>query len=158
VFEGVGEALGFHSGWLGFIYNALEGPEEFHVDWTVAILSSALVVIGLLGGYVLWAGEAEPAKRAGAFSPLIYRLFLNRFYIDEIYQAAINYVVLAAGRLVAVFDRTVVNDTGVNGTGDTTNYLGWAAKFQQTGKMPNYALAIVVGIVVITIVAFGYRT
>ena len=158
VFEGVGEALGFHSGWLGFIYNALEGPEEFHVDWTVAILSSALVLIGLLGGYMLWAGEAAPAKRAGAFSPLIYRLFLNRFYIDEVYQLAINYVVLAAGRVVAVFDRTVVNDTGVNGTGDTTNYLGWAAKFQQTGKLPNYALAIVVGIVVITIVAFGYRT
>ena len=31
-------------------------------------------------------------------------------------------------------------------------------KYQQTGKIPNYALGIVIGVVVITIVAFGYRT
>jgi NADH-quinone oxidoreductase subunit L len=116
------------------------------------------VVAGLAVGYALWAGEAALARRAGAFSPLLYRLFLNRFYIDEVYQLAINYIVLAAGRVVAVFDRVVVNDTGVNGTGETAGFLGWVGKFQQTGKVPNYALAIVVGIVVITIVAFGYRT
>jgi NADH:ubiquinone oxidoreductase subunit 5 (subunit L)/multisubunit Na+/H+ antiporter MnhA subunit len=85
------------------------------------------------------------------------RLFLNRFYIDELYQLAINYVVLAAGRVVAVFDRVVVNDTGVNGTGDATGFMGWLGKHQQTGNVPNYALAIVVGIIVIAIVAFGYR-
>jgi len=158
VFEGVGEALGFHSGWLGFVYNALEGPEEFHVDWTVAVLSSALVIGGIVAGVAIWAGEAQPAKRAAAFSPLLYRLFLNRFYIDEVYQLAINYVVLAAGRVVAVFDRVVVNDTGVNGTGEAAGFLGWLGKFPQTGKVPNYALAIVVGIVVIAAVAFGYRT
>jgi NADH-quinone oxidoreductase subunit L len=158
IFEGVGEALGFHSGWLGFIYNPHEGPEEFHVDWFVAIFSSALVVGGLMVGYWMWSGAAEPARRAAAFSPLLYRLFLNRFYFDELYQLAINYVVLAAGRVVAVFDRVVVNDTGVNGAGDATGFLGWAAKFQQTGKVPNYALAIVVGIIVIAAVAFGYRT
>ena len=65
---------------------------------------------------------------------------------------------LATGRVVAVFDRAVVNDSGVNGTGETAWYLGWLGKFQQTGKIPNYALAIVVGIVVIFAVAFGYRT
>jgi len=158
VFEGVGEALGFDSGWFGFVYNPLEGPEEFKVDWTVAILSTVLVIMGLAGGVAIWGGKAELSRRAAAFSPLLYRLFLNRFYIDELYQLAINYVVLAAGRVVAVFDRTVVNDTGVNGTGEATGFMGWLGKHQQTGKVPNYALAIVVGIVVIAIVAFGYRT
>ena len=64
---------------------------------------------------------------------------------------------LAAGRVVAVFDRAVVNDSGVNGTGELTSFFGWIGKYQQTGKIPNYALAIVVGIVVIAAVAFGYR-
>ena len=97
------------------------------------------------------------AKRAGAFAPAIYRLFYNRFYIDEAYQFAIDRIVLAAGRTVAVFDRSVVNDGGVNGTGETTSFLGWLGKYQQTGKIPNYALGIVIGVIVIAAVAFGYR-
>jgi len=157
VFDGVGKALGFHSGWLGFVYNLGEGPEKYSADWAMSISSVVLVVFGLAAGWWFWSGEAKPAARAAAFSPLIYKLLLNRFYIDEVYQLAIDHVVLAAGQVVAVFDRAVVNDTGVNGTGEATDFLGWIGKHQQTGKIPNYALAIVIGVVVIAVVAFGYR-
>ncbi|MDE3096165.1 MAG: NADH-quinone oxidoreductase subunit L [Chloroflexota bacterium] len=157
VFEGVGKALGFHSGWMGFVYNLAEGPEKFKVNWGLAAGSVVLVVSGLGFGAWMWAGDAEPSKRAAAFSPFFYRLFYNRFYIDEAYQLAIDRIVLAAGRGVAVFDRAVVNDSGVNGTGELTSFFGWIGKYQQTGKIPNYALAIVIGVVVIAAVAFGYR-
>ncbi|MBI2724387.1 MAG: NADH-quinone oxidoreductase subunit L [Chloroflexi bacterium] len=157
VFEGVGKALGFDSGWLGFVYNLGEGPERYRVDWSMSIASVLLVLLGLGAGYWFWGGEAEPARRAAAFSPLTYRLFLNRFYIDEMYQLVIDKIVLATGRVVAVFDRAVVNDSGVNGTGEATDFAGHLARYQQTGKIPNYALAIVIGVVVIAIVAFGYR-
>jgi NADH-quinone oxidoreductase subunit L len=158
VFEGVGEALGFHSGFMGFVYNLAEGPEEYVVTWWLAITSVVLAGAGIAGGVWIWGGDAKPAQRFGAFSPLTYKLLLNRFYIDEVYQFVITYVVLGAGQVVAWFDRAVVNDSGVNGTGEATNYLGFLGKFQQTGKLPNYALGIVIGVVVITIVAFGYRT
>ncbi len=158
VFEEAGEALGFHSGWLGFIFNHAEGPEKFHIDWGISALSVLLVSVGLAAGVWMWGGAAVPARRAGAFSPLLYKLFLNRFYIDEMYQFVVDKIVLAAGRIVAVFDRVVVNDSGVNGTGQVTGFLGWLGKYQQTGNLPNYALGIVVGIVVIAAVAFGYRT
>ncbi len=155
VIEWVGKALGFHSGWLGFVY--LEEPEKFTMNWGIAILSIVLVSGSLLAGIRIWGGDAQLSKRAAAFSPLTYRLLLNRFYIDELYQLGINYVVLASGQVVAWFDRAVVNDAGVNGTGEATSFLGWLGKFPQTGKLPNYALAIVVGVAVIAIVAFGYR-
>ncbi|HLB22829.1 MAG TPA: NADH-quinone oxidoreductase subunit L [Dehalococcoidia bacterium] len=158
LFEGVGEAIGFHSGFLGFVYNLAEGPEEFSVNWGLSILSVVLVGAGLGAGWFFWAGEARPAKVAGDFSPFGYRMLLNRFYIDEVYQFVIDKFVLAAGQAVAWFDRAVVNDSGVNGTGEVTDLAGRIGKYQQTGKMPNYALGIVVGVVVIAIVAFGYRT
>ena len=158
IFEGVGKALGFHSGWLGFVYNLGEGPEEFKVVWWLSIYSVVSVGAGIAAGVWIWGGAAEPSKRAGAFSPFLYRMFLTRFYVDEVYQLVIDKVVLAAGQAVAWFDRAVVNDSGVNGTGEATNYLAFLAKYQQTGKIPNYALGIVIGVVVITIVAFGYRT
>jgi NADH-quinone oxidoreductase subunit L len=158
IFEGVGEALGFHSGWLGFVYNLHEGPHEFEVVWWISILSVAGIIASIAGGVALWGGDARGAERAGAFSPFVYRLFLNRFYIDEVYQFVIDKAVLASGQLIAWFDRAVVNDAGVQGTGEATNYAGWLGKFQQTGKLPNYAAAIVIGVAVIAIVAFGYRT
>jgi NADH-quinone oxidoreductase subunit L len=157
VFEGVGEAMGFGTGWLGFIFSPHHGPEEFHVNWGITLLSVALVGAGLAGGIWAWSGTAEPARRAAAFSPLAYRVLLNRFYIDEAYQWVVDKVVLAAGRVVALFDRVVVNDSGVNGTGELADFAGWAGKFQQTGRLPNYALAVVVGVIVIAAVAFGYR-
>jgi NADH-quinone oxidoreductase subunit L len=160
LFEGVGEALGFHSGWLGFVYNLAEGPHEFHPEdiygW-ISLLSIALVAAGLAAGLWFWGGDAEPSRRAAAFSPLLYKLFYNRFYIDEVYQFAVDKIVLAAGRVVAVFDRAVVNDSGVNGSGELTDFAGWLGKHQQTGRLPNYALAVVVGVIVIAAVAFGYR-
>jgi|CXWL01.1.fsa_nt_gi NADH-quinone oxidoreductase subunit L len=158
VFEGVGKSMGFHSGFLGFVYNLEEGPEIFKIDWTLSFISIALVGAGLGAGWFFWAGEARPAKVAGDFSPFGYRLLLNRFYVDELYQLVIDKIVLAAGQAVAWFDRAVVNDTGVNGTGEITDLGGRLGKYTQTGKMPNYALGIVVGVVVIAIVAFGYRT
>jgi NADH-quinone oxidoreductase subunit L len=157
LFEGVGKAMGFHSGWLGFVYNLAEGPEKFHVDWFLSITSVVLVGIGLGLGWLFWGGEAKPAKVAGDFTPFGYRLLLNRFYIDELYQIIIDKVVLASGQAIAWFDRAVVNDSGVNGTGELTDFAGKEAKYYQTGKLPNYALAIVVGVVVLAIVAFGYR-
>ena len=93
VFEGVGEALGFDSGLLGFVYNLADEPEEFHFDWRIAILSVVLVGAGLAGGRWIWGGDGEPAA-ARARSRRSYRLFRNRFYIDELYQWVINNVVL----------------------------------------------------------------
>ena len=158
VVDSVGEGLGMNSGWLGFVYNLAEGPEEFSVNWGISITSVVLVGLGLGLGWYFWSGEARPAKVAGDFSPFGYRLLLNRFYFDELYQLIIDRVVLAAGNLVAWFDRAVVNDTGVNGAGEITDLAGEIGKHQQTGKLPNYALAVVVGVVVLAAVAFGYRT
>jgi NADH-quinone oxidoreductase subunit L len=116
-----------------------------------------LVLIGLGLGWYFWSGEAKPAAKAGEFSPFGYRLLLNRFYIDEFYQFIIDKVVLAFGVAVAVFDRAVVNDTGVNGTGEVTEQAGEYGKRLQTGRLPNYALGMVIGVVVLAIVAFSYR-
>jgi NADH-quinone oxidoreductase subunit L len=157
VFEEIGEALGFNGGFMGFVYNLAEGPEEFHIDWVITITSIVLVTIGLGLGWYFWSGEAKPAAKAAEFSPFGYRLLLNRFYIDEAYQFVIDKVVLALGVAIAVFDRAVVNDTGVNGTGEVTDQAGEWGKRLQTGKLPNYALGMVIGVVVLAIVAFSYR-
>jgi NADH-quinone oxidoreductase subunit L len=84
-------------------------------------------------------------------------LLANKYYLDDIYQYVIDNIVLGTARLLAWFDRNVVNDTGINGPGEATNGLAFMAKFQQTGKLPNYALAMVIGVVAMALVAFGLK-
>ena len=69
------------------------------------------------------------------------------------YQAIIDRVVLVLAGGVAWFDRHVVNDAGVDGAGRATVWAGFVLKFQQTGKFYNYAIAMIVGIVVLSVVA-----
>ena len=55
-------------------------------------------------------------------------------------------MVLGVARLTALFDRVVVNDTGVNGVGHSVVLSGLRLRYLQTGKMPTYALGMVLGV------------
>ena len=160
VFEGIGKALGFGSGFLAAVENTLVGVGEVHAfefDWPIAIISTLLVAGGLAAGVYAWRDEALPAKAAGARFPLLYKIFKNKFYVDDFYQWVIDNVVLVFGRFIALFDRLVINDTGINGPGHVTGGLSFLLKFQQTGKLPNYALAMIIGVVVLIVVGFSVK-
>jgi NADH-quinone oxidoreductase subunit L len=153
-FDAVGKALGFPGGIGEFVFVGGE-PEAFVVNGGVMALSIVLAVAGVIGGLYIWGGKALPARRiAGAF-PWAYRTLRNKYYMDDIYQALINGVVLTVSAVVAWFDRRVVNDTGVNGTGAVPRITGYVLKFHETGKLPNYALGIAVGVIVLAVVAFA---
>jgi NADH-quinone oxidoreductase subunit L len=158
VFDAIGEAIGLGSGFLGAVENVLVAEvHHFHFDWPIAIISSALVAGGLVVAVLAWSGEQSLAKQAGARFPALYTLFSNRFYIDNFYQWCINNLVLGLAKVVAFFDRVVVNDTGVNGPGQVADGLGWVLRFTQSGKLPNYALAMVLGVTVLAIVGLTVK-
>jgi NADH-quinone oxidoreductase subunit L len=154
-FDQVGEALGFAGGIGETIY--LHDPHHFEFDVAVAIGSSLLVLLGLgLGWYAYVVQPAVPKITAQLMRP-VHTLLVNKYYLDDIYQAIIDGVVLRYARVLAWFDRTVVNDTGIDGPGYGTRFAGYLLKFQQTGRLPNYALGIIVGVVALTIVAFSLK-
>ncbi len=150
VFDEVGEALGFPGGFAQFVFLHEAHEFEFHLD--TAIISTALAGGGVVAGWLLWQSKAELAARIrDTFAP-VSALLANRYYIDEIYQFAIDRIVLVLGAIIAWFDRVVVNDGGVNGSAAITYLTGFEIKFLQTGRIPNYALAIVAGILILAIV------
>ena len=55
---------------------------------------------------------------------------------------------------VATFDRVIVNDSGVDGTGKSVIFSAFTLRSIQTGRVYNYALGIVLGILFI-LVAVG---
>jgi NADH:ubiquinone oxidoreductase subunit 5 (subunit L)/multisubunit Na+/H+ antiporter MnhA subunit len=67
-------------------------------------------------------------------------MFKRKFYFDELYQAVIDRGVLGFSYVVSWFDRYVVNDTGVDGSAQITEFSGGILKYLQTGRCP-YAMA-----------------
>ena len=152
-----GEAAGLPGGFGAFVYPAHHGPEAFHFSWTLAAAGTVAAVAGFL--FMLWL-IARPARvrRFTASIPELYGLVANKYYFDPLYQWIIDRFVLGFARLVAYFDRKVINDTGVDGPSFFTRYLGYRLKFTQTGRLPNYAFIIVLGVIVLTVLAYTTRT
>jgi len=155
VFDEVGEALGFPGGFGEFVW--LEHPHAFKFHADTAALSTVLAGSGVVVGWFLWQGKAEVATRiSSTFSP-ITTLLTRRYFLDDIYQWGINHVILTIGRTLAWFDRVIVNDTGVDGSAGMTYFAGFGLKFTETGKLPNYALAIAGGVIVTAILFLVFR-
>ncbi len=152
VFHGVGVALGFTGGIGELIFE--HEPEVFRMDvaFAAGAVASALAGIGI--GCVYWWGNAERAARARSWAPELHQLLVRRYYIDDLYQAIIDRVVLGAGAVVSAFDKRVVNESGVDGGAQIIGWFGYRLKFLQTGKIPNYALAMAIGVITLAVLAF----
>ncbi|HTE83699.1 MAG TPA: NADH-quinone oxidoreductase subunit L [Dehalococcoidia bacterium] len=154
-FEGVGRLLGFPGGFTQFLY--LHEPEALTINPALAVGSSLTAILAVIFGFWVWAGRTNRSRQLAAWMPDGYRLVTNKLYFDDLYQAIINRVVLGIAGTVAWFDRNIVNNTGVNGTAALTVWTGFKLKYQETGKLPNYALAIILGVVVLVVIAFSTR-
>jgi len=156
IFNGVGEALQFPGGFTEFVF--LEEPERYHIDWALAGGSVALAVIGIYSAaWFYWRGSLVRSTRLAEQNPGLYDMLKNKFYFDELYQQGIDRAVLGFSYVVSWFDRYVVNDTGVDGTAQVTGYSGSILKYLQTGRVPNYAMAIALGVLGLAIAGLVLR-
>ncbi|MBI3092493.1 MAG: NADH-quinone oxidoreductase subunit L [Candidatus Tectomicrobia bacterium] len=173
---GMAPAGGGHAGLVGTALAAQEGAQAAHelssaMHWFLILLSVAVAVAGwALAKHFYVRRPHLPERLARRFGGL-YRLLLNKYWVDEIYDAVIvnpckrfatflwNFdawvidgIVNATSRLTvlnadfsAFFDRYTV-DGAVNGLASVLQ--GWAGVFRrlQTGFVQNYALAMLLGI------------
>jgi len=122
------------------------GAHEYEINHAV-FWPSLVVAFGLfiVGRFIYAPRGAEPAPSiVERRYPRLYAWVANKFYLDELYQWAVDNVVLAASRFIAVFDRRVVNDTGVDGPGKATVLAGRALRYHETGLIGTYILTIAV--------------
>ena len=144
-------AFGWTDSYRGFgDYLAGEGP--FHVEpWLTG--ASLLLALGGLGLGWLYYGSGRLSHRAAAERfPMLHRALVNGYYLDRLYQWVIDHVVLTLSRFIGLFDRIVVNDTGVDGPAVTVMLSALRVRYVQTGKMYNYGAAMALGVVGLVLV------
>jgi NADH-quinone oxidoreductase subunit L len=137
---------GFGS-WLFF-----EEAHAYRIDFLVMTISVLLAVAGFGLGWALYSRKLLSADRIRERLAAVHRVLVNKYYIDDLYQWGIDRVALAFARLLALFDRIVINDTGVNGTGRSVFLSGWRLRYLETGKVYNYALGMAVGVVAVGLI------
>jgi NADH-quinone oxidoreductase subunit L len=138
-YQGIGSFLFFHE------------PEAFHFNWGMAVFSSIIALVGFYLTWLLYVRRREVVEGIRSRLATAHRILVNKYYMDDLYQWCIDRIVLVFSDLVALFDRVVVNDAGVNGTADSVRLSGGRLRYHISGKMYNYALGIVIGAVVVAI-------
>ena len=139
-----GEATGFGS----FV---LDKADSFHEHVILAAVSSVVALVGIVLGLALYRhGMSLPGPVERGLAP-VRTLAANKYYLDDAYQWTIDRVVLGIGGATAWFDRHVVNDAGVDGTGLFTAKMSRILRRHQTGQVSNYVLGITVGTLIFVV-------
>ncbi len=139
-----GEATGFGS----FV---LDKADSFHEHIVLAAVSSVVALVGIVLGLALYRqGMSLPKVVDRGLAP-VRKLAANKYYLDDAYQWTIDRVALGIGGATAWFDRHVVNDAGVDGTGLFTAKMSRILRRHQTGQVSNYVLGITVGTLIFVV-------
>jgi NADH-quinone oxidoreductase subunit L len=126
--------------------------EEDHtaLERTLMVVSLAIAIAGISIAWFIWVKRRRVADNMAREFSALYRLLLNKYYVDEIYDATIVQPIKAASTegLWRWFDVRVI-DGAVNGAGYIVD--GGAAMLRrlQTGSVRAYAGSLFVGVVVI---------
>lgn len=122
-------------------------PLESHFHLQFSILPVALGLAGILAAMWLYIKQSERPGKLTASIYGLYKTAYNKFYIDEIYMFITKKVLFnLIGRPAAWFDKNIV-DGLVNLAGKTTQAISEDIKKLQSGKVQQYAIYFLAGII-----------
>jgi NADH-quinone oxidoreductase subunit L len=125
---------------------ATAAPPMFHLD--LALQGTIAAALGIVIAAVGHLGRRSDGPQMERFLGPLETLLANRLYIDQLYQGLIVKPLEVIALIAATFDRVVV-DGLVDGIGRLPGVIGgWTRQFQ-SGLVQRYALAGVLGTLLI---------
>ena len=120
------------------------------LELSLMVVSSIVAIVGIGLAAFIWLKRREIADKAAATFPGLYRLLLNKYYVDEVYDAAIVQPIRIVSQeaLWRGIDVHVI-DGAVNGVATIVD--GWSSLLRrlQSGSVRAYAGSLFIGVVLI---------
>lgn len=129
----------------------IEKGAELHdeINYTVMTTSVIIAVAGIILSSLIYYFKVIPATLISGPLPWLHAFVLNKYGMDDLYLWIVNTIVLGLSRAALWFDLHVV-DGIVNGVAYGIGGFGGMLRRLETGRAPNYGLAIFAGAVVIS--------
>ncbi len=134
----------------------LDHPEKGHFDFKVAMTSNIIAGLGILFAYLVYGLKVVNADMLRKKAGIIYTILKNKYYIDEIYLFFIRKIYYTLTEAIKWFDRHIV-DGAVNLVAFLCRWAGGKLKLTITGKVQNYAMYIVIGVIIVILVLYVYQ-
>src|SRR5579859_2340879 len=147
--------------WTGFF--SYVDPGVKNLDYG-ALLSApdtwigvVVALVGLVTAFVMYA-RVEPAKldalvQGNAFLRTVHRILYNRYYVDDLYNWIIRYIVLGISHIEQAFD-TYVIDGLVNGVARAITGAGDGLRQVETGRVQSYMIGFFGGVAALAVLVF----
>ena len=120
------------------------------LELSLMVVSSIVALVGIGLAAFVWLKRREIADRAAATFPGVYRLLLNKYYVDEIYDVTVVQpirIVSEEGLWQGV-DVHII-DGAVNGTASIVDGSSSLLRRLQSGSVRAYAGSLLIGVVLI---------
>jgi NADH-quinone oxidoreductase subunit L len=138
-----------------FVGRVAEGTHESGISLGLALVSTVVILAGFGLAWLMYGSRVLSAERVGTALRPLYVMLERKYWIDDFYGWLVRVFVLAFGRLLLWFDKSVV-DGIVNDVGWIAySVLGRAASRSQTGVTPNYGLVFFAGLLLMGIAALA---
>ena len=143
----------YFSEFLSPVFGAGEaagGEASASLEHWLSIVAVIAATAGLLVAWQMYKKNVQQGKSEG-----LHKLLYNKYYVDEIYQAAIvsPLVWLSRNVLWKVVDAGVIDGT-VNGVAHGAEAVGDTLRHTQSGNTRSYAVWVIVGALVIFAIIF----
>ena len=127
---------------------AAEG--EGGLELSLMVVSSIVAIAGIGLAAFIWLKRRQIANRMAATFPGVYRLLLNKYYVDEIYDATIVQPIRIVSQegLWRGVDVHII-DGAVNGTASIVEGSSSVLRRLQSGSVRAYAGSLFIGVVLI---------
>jgi NADH-quinone oxidoreductase subunit L len=115
-----------------------------------------LAIIGLLVAWWFYIRQPDAPKKLAERAHGLYKLLLDKYYVDEIYGAVIirPFLWISTNVLWHVIDERLIDGT-VNGVATVSREVGGKAREIQSGNARSYATWVVIGAVGFTVLMLG---
>jgi NADH-quinone oxidoreductase subunit L len=113
----------------------------------------AMAAAGITAAYLLYLRPVDIVAVRARLGWL-YQAMLSKFWVDEIYERTVMTPGLLMSEGMAAFDARGIDGT-VNGLGRTTRRIAQVGRRVQTGFVRSYALAVLLGTLLITALFLG---
>ncbi|HEU5254785.1 MAG TPA: NADH-quinone oxidoreductase subunit L [Vicinamibacterales bacterium] len=124
--------------------------DEPRLELSLMVVSSIVALVGIGLAAFIWLKRREIANRMAAAFPGVYRLLLNKYYVDEVYDATLVQPIRIVSQegLWRGVDVHII-DGAVNGTASMIDGSSSLLRRLQSGSVRAYAGSLFIGVVLI---------